>query len=181
MQAGLVLGPTLLGEGSELKAMLFPNGTSVQEFETLAMLGIMMFMFLLGVKTDMSLLSRARKMEVTISMSAVITPFIINFGSMRLFRQQQLRHHHDHKQEEYYISSRAMDVFPTQVAAIVQHLSELRMLSSKLGRLVVFIAVVAQICDVLFMLFNETKSPKTGLILLLFLIFLFCVIRPLML
>jgi Kef-type K+ transport system membrane component KefB len=72
--AGVLLGPTLFGEG--FSAALFP--TDVRPFLTaLANVGVAVFMFVVGLELERTLLRGRGRIAVTVSVSSVVLPFAL--------------------------------------------------------------------------------------------------------
>ncbi len=79
MTAGLMLGPSLLGAlFPGLSELIFPEDSFIT-LNTLSRLGVWLFMFLVGVELDLSVLRRVGKTAFVISQVSIITPLI--FGS----------------------------------------------------------------------------------------------------
>lgn len=79
MTAGLMLGPSLLGSLSPaLYELVFPDDSLIT-LNTLSRLGVWLFMFLVGVELDLSVLRKVGKTAFVISQVSIITPLI--FGS----------------------------------------------------------------------------------------------------
>ncbi|HUG14286.1 MAG TPA: cation:proton antiporter [Thermomicrobiales bacterium] len=70
--AGIMLGPTLLGRiGSDLPGRLFPADVPLR---SIADLGLVFFMFLVGLELDSRLIREQGKKAVVISLSGIIAP-----------------------------------------------------------------------------------------------------------
>ncbi len=78
--AGIFLGPSLLQPlAPEVYAFLFPEG-SVQRLYFLSQVGILLFMFIVGLELDTKVLrSKARSIFV-ISQASIVAPFILGIG-----------------------------------------------------------------------------------------------------
>ena len=75
MIAGIILGPTILGRISpELPGRLFPSTVPLRQ---LADLGLVFFMFLVGLELDPRLIRREGRRAFTISLSGVAFPFAL--------------------------------------------------------------------------------------------------------
>ncbi|MFA6576337.1 MAG: cation:proton antiporter [Nocardioides sp.] len=70
--AGILLGPSLLG--AELSQQLFPTDT--RPFLTLlAQIGLILFMFVVGLELDVSLVKGRGKVAVSVSLASILLPF----------------------------------------------------------------------------------------------------------
>ena len=80
MTAGLMLGPSLFGALSpELFAIAFPEN-SFDTLNAMSRLGVWLFMFLVGVELDLSVLRKVGKTAVIISQVSIITPLLFGAG-----------------------------------------------------------------------------------------------------
>src|SRR3954452_23849598 len=71
--AGIVLGPTVLGRvAPAAPAWLFPPEGPLK---AIADLGLVFFMFMVGLELDTGLMKKEGRRAVQISLSGVITPF----------------------------------------------------------------------------------------------------------
>ena len=73
--AGVVLGPSLLGLlPGDLDTVLFP--TDVRPYLiVIAQLGLVLFMFVVGLEVDMALIRRHRRTAKTVSLASIALPF----------------------------------------------------------------------------------------------------------
>ena len=77
MLAGIMLGPSLLGWAAPgLSASLFPPG-SLGFLSALSQIGLVFFMFLVGLELDLSLLRGQGKAAVVTSHASIIAPFCL--------------------------------------------------------------------------------------------------------
>ncbi len=78
--AGILLGPSLLGwVAPELSAALFPK-ESLGIMQMVAQLGVVLFMFLVGLELDPKLLRGRGHTSVAISHTSIIVPFLLGTG-----------------------------------------------------------------------------------------------------
>lgn len=77
MIAGIVLGPSLLGLlAPNIEAALFPPA-SLGVLGLLSQFGLILFMFLIGLETDLRLLRGRGTQSVVISHASIIVPFVL--------------------------------------------------------------------------------------------------------
>lgn len=78
MVAGVVLGPSLLGRvAPELQAQLFPPGTSDVVLYTLAQVGLVLYMFIIGVNFDVDHVRQRAGTAAAVSVTGTVAPLII--------------------------------------------------------------------------------------------------------
>ena len=77
---GIMLGPSLLGRiAPGWQAMVLPPETA-PTLSVIAQLGVILYMFLVGLELDLSLLRTSLSKTVIISLSAIIVPFVLGTG-----------------------------------------------------------------------------------------------------
>ena len=80
MIAGIVLGPSLLGlYFPEFSAFLFPK-ESLPNLQFLSQIGLILFMYIVGMELDLSVLRKKAKDAVIISHASIIFPFALGIG-----------------------------------------------------------------------------------------------------
>lgn len=78
--AGIFLGPSLLQPAApEVHAFLFPEG-SMQRLYFLSQVGILLFMFIVGLELDTKLLRAKARSIVIISQVSIVAPFTLGIG-----------------------------------------------------------------------------------------------------
>lgn len=78
--AGIVLGPSLLGRISpEASAFLVPPAI-VPSLQILSQVGVVLFMFLVGLELDVGVLRRRTHAVVAISHASIVAPFLMGAG-----------------------------------------------------------------------------------------------------
>jgi Kef-type K+ transport system membrane component KefB len=75
--AGVMLGPSLLGHvAPELSKFLFPPGV-IPLLGTLSQIGIILYMFLVGLKLDTRQLRRRTATSIAVSHASIVVPFLL--------------------------------------------------------------------------------------------------------
>ncbi|KAF8402548.1 hypothetical protein HHK36_010633 [Tetracentron sinense] len=77
MIGGLLTGPLFLGRNRKLEARIFPED-SFYVYETFAFFGCLFFLFLVGVKMDLSMVKKSGKKALVIGLSSFFVPLIVN-------------------------------------------------------------------------------------------------------
>ena len=80
MIAGIVLGPSLLGlYFPEISALLFP-AKSLGNLQFLSQIGLILFMFIVGMELDLKVLRNKAHDAVVVSHASIIIPFALGIG-----------------------------------------------------------------------------------------------------
>jgi Kef-type K+ transport system membrane component KefB len=86
MIGGILLGPSLLGAAwPQGYATLFP-ASSMPVLQMLSQLGLVLFMFMVGLELDPTLLRGRQRASILISHTSIVFPFILGVGSAWLLR-----------------------------------------------------------------------------------------------
>ncbi|HEX3870118.1 MAG TPA: cation:proton antiporter, partial [Pirellulales bacterium] len=84
MVAGMLLGPSLLGWlWPELSSQLFPPQSKAVIF-TVSQVGLVLYMFLIGVEFDVALIRQRLRTAVSVSVAGIAVPFVLG-GTIALF------------------------------------------------------------------------------------------------
>lgn len=85
--AGILLGPSLLGYFfPEVSAFLFPTGKipgtvdSIKNLQMLSQVGLVLFMFIIGMELDISILKKKAHSAVIVSHASIMFPFLLGMG-----------------------------------------------------------------------------------------------------
>ncbi|MBC7977059.1 MAG: cation:proton antiporter [Myxococcales bacterium] len=82
--AGILLGPSLLGAAApSVKAALFP-ATSFGALNLMSQIGLILFMFMIGLKLDPSFLHGRLRTSIAISHASIVLPFMLG-GALAVF------------------------------------------------------------------------------------------------
>lgn len=77
---GIILGPSVFGYIPGWTSNIFPS-SSIITFSVFANFGLIIFMFIVGAELDLNLVTAQWKHALTISVSAMITPFALGLAS----------------------------------------------------------------------------------------------------
>ncbi|WCJ34817.1 cation/hydrogen exchanger 15 [Euphorbia peplus] len=139
---GVVLGPSVLGLNVGFAENVFPVKGGVV-LETMSVFGFMLFIFLIGVKTDPSILLRAGKRVVAIGTLA----FCIPYGLAGLVKVNLCDSFSLNKNTCKLLERLVLLQSLTSFTVVATFLAELNILNSEIGRLA---TSSAMICDLFF-------------------------------
>ncbi|CAN0916484.1 Cation/H(+) antiporter 15 [Linum grandiflorum] len=125
---GVILGPTLLGRTEYFRNEVFPHN-SQDLLEIVAFVGYANFMFLVGVKMDVSTVMNSGKKVITIGLAAMILPMVLGLAA---------QHSKINNAESKFVVAQIFTVTGIQslttFAVVSQLLSELKLTNSEIGR-----------------------------------------------
>lgn len=139
VQGGIILGPSVLGNWPWFVNHFFPL-RSVMVLETMANLGLLYFLFLVGVEMDLEVIKRTGKKAFVIAICGMIVPFIIGsaFASMTV-GDKKVAH-------TSYLLFIGVAVSVTAFPVLARILAELKLLNTELGRIAMSAAVINDMC-----------------------------------
>ena len=142
MLAGIILGPSLLGlHFPELSAVLFPID-SLNNLQFLSQIGLILFMFIIGMELDLSVLKNKAHDAVVISHASIVIPFTLGVGLAYFLYQHYAPSNVEFLSYSLFIGiSMSITAFPV-LARIIQ---ERGLQKSKLGALVITCAAADDI------------------------------------
>ena len=78
MIAGVLLGPSLFGLlWPDLQHQVFPKGASMSILYASSQIGLVLYMFLIGVEFDTNLIRRRLRSAVGVSLAGILTPLVL--------------------------------------------------------------------------------------------------------
>ncbi|MBL1408904.1 cation:proton antiporter [Sphingobacterium faecale] len=142
MLAGIILGPSLLGlHFPEVSAVLFPID-SLSNLQFLSQIGLILFMFIIGMELDLSVLKNKAHDAVVISHASIVIPFTLGVGLAYFLYQHYAPANVEFLSYSLFIGiSLSITAFPV-LARIIQ---ERGLQKSKLGALVITCAAADDI------------------------------------
>lgn len=176
--AGIILGPTVFGQIPNYLTTIFPAG-SVTGLNLVANLGIILFMFFLGMEVDISFVKRNAKAAISIGLATLIVPF--GFGclfALPLYNAYMDGHGIEFKVFMVFIAvSLSITAFPV----LCRILTELRLVKERVGIIVLTSGtindVVGWILLALCIILSNSQSDPVNVVYILlctFGWFLFC-------
>ncbi|PNY14595.1 cation H(+) antiporter 19-like protein [Trifolium pratense] len=180
MQGGILLGPSTIGRNKKFLEIFFPN-KSLTVLETLANIGLLFFLFLVGLELDMCSIRRTGSKSICIALAGIPVPFLLGIGTSLVLRATISK---DADRTPFLVFmgvSLSITAFPI----LARILAELKPLTTDVGRMAMSAAVAAWILLALAIaLSGSNSSPLVSLWVLLcgvgFVIFVIVVIKPLL-
>lgn len=141
-QAGLILGPSVLGVNPVFRDLVFPL-SSFYIVDTFAYFGVMLFLFIIGVKTDLSLIRKSGKKVVAIGICTFSLPLLFNSLLSNLITNSIPMEPRIHRSMVWIASFQAISSFHV----IVCLLADLKLMNSSLGRLAISSSMISGLCS----------------------------------
>ncbi|KAL6228012.1 hypothetical protein ACLB2K_001966 [Fragaria x ananassa] len=140
IMGGVLLGPSVLGQYKPFADTIFPM-RSVMVIETMANVGLLYFLFLVGLEMDIAVIRRMGKRAVIIAVAGMILPFAIGAAFSFLI--------HDRGQsmnQGTFILFLGVALSVTAFPVLARVLAELKLVNTELGRIALSSALVNDMC-----------------------------------
>ncbi|KAL7165109.1 hypothetical protein ACSBR2_040900 [Camellia fascicularis] len=179
---GVILGPSVLGQNEEFANTIFPL-RSVMVLETMANVGLLYFLFLVGVEMDLAVLRRTRKKALAIAIAGMILPFIVGISFSFILHQKS-----QETKQGTFILFLGVALSVTAFPVLARILAELKLLNTEIGRIAMSSALINDVCAWILLAFaialseNDTSSLASLWVILSSIAFvMLCIffIRPL--
>ncbi|CAA3028093.1 cation H(+) antiporter 15-like [Olea europaea subsp. europaea] len=180
---GFILGPSILGQNVAFLDEVFPRKSRLV-LDTISIFGFILFIFLIGVKIDPSMVLRPSKKALAVGILGFFLPFGLAASAVFLLDRFSALDKNISRALPHILAMQSMTAFPV----ITCFLDELKILNSDIGRLASSSSVICDVClwSFIFIKFAadlaRTKSLSViiGSLLsgVLFVIFVIKVIRP---
>ncbi|KAI7980491.1 Cation/H(+) antiporter 15, partial [Camellia lanceoleosa] len=181
---GVVLGPSILGQSEEFAKAVFPL-RSVMVLETMANVGLLYFLFLIGVEMDLAVIHRTGRKALAIATGGITLPFIIGISFSFILQQKS---HTSTKNQATVILFLGVALSVTAFPVLSRILAELKLLSSNIGRIAMASALISDMCAWILLAIaialdeNDTTSMAALWVIVSSLAFVVCcifLVRPL--
>ncbi|AQK94502.1 Cation/H(+) antiporter 15 [Zea mays] len=139
--AGVILGPSVMGQVEVWGTTVFPV-RSLLTLETVAHLGLLYFLFLVGLEMDVNVIRRSGKKALIIAVAGMALPFCIGTATSFVFRHQVSKNVHQASFLLFLGVALSVTAFPV----LARILAEIKLLNSDLGRIAMSAAIVNDMC-----------------------------------
>ncbi|KAI3450271.1 hypothetical protein Pfo_006936 [Paulownia fortunei] len=139
---GIIMGRSFLGNIDAYRETLFsPGGTLI--LETFADMGFMLYLFILGLQIDLSLVKRVERNAVVIGAACFLVPLAVGLAAIFILSQLIEIETSVKQSLPFVVSLNAISSFPV----ITSLLADLNILNSEIGRVATLASLVSDICN----------------------------------
>ncbi|XP_068640540.1 cation/H(+) antiporter 15-like [Aristolochia californica] len=180
---GILLGPSVLGRYKPYEEALFPL-RSIMVLETMANVGLIYFLFLIGLEMDITVIKRTGKKSVVLAVSGMALPFIISIVTSFVLKSFMTKGKMVDQGTFLLFLCVALSV--TAFPVLARILADLKLLNTDIGRLAMSAALINDMCAwillALAIAMAENSSTVSSLWVILsgsgFVLFCLFVVRP---
>ncbi|KAK9086159.1 hypothetical protein Syun_028553 [Stephania yunnanensis] len=178
---GILLGPSALGRSDKFLHTVFP-ARSMTVLDTLANIGLLFFLFLVGLELDIRAILRTGKKSLFVAAAGISLPFVLGIGTSVVLRNTISKG----VQGGSFLVFMGVSLSITAFPVLARILAELKLLTTDLGRTAMSAAAVndvaAWILLALAIALSGSSSPFISLWVLFtgfaFVVFAILVLRP---
>ncbi|XP_040959819.1 cation/H(+) antiporter 15 [Gossypium hirsutum] len=158
-QGGVILGPSVLGRVQGFASTIFPS-RSVMVLETMANVGLVYFLFLVGVEMDLTVLRKTGKRALAVAIGGMILPFVVGICFTIVLHERKPKS----LNTATYILLLGVTLSVTAFPVLARILFELKLINSEIGKLAMSSALLNVMCAWILLAFviatadNDAKS-----------------------
>ncbi|TKY73824.1 Cation/H(+) antiporter 15 [Spatholobus suberectus] len=138
---GVMLGPSVLGQNETFANAVFPL-RSVMVIETMANIGLLYFLFLVGVEMDITAMRSVGRKAVASAIAGMVLPFIVGIAFSFLLAKKT----DSDINRGTYILFLGVALSVTAFPVLARILAELKLVNTELGRLALSAALINDVC-----------------------------------
>ncbi|KAI4332055.1 hypothetical protein L6164_016994 [Bauhinia variegata] len=177
---GLCLGPSLLGRYPQFVNSVFPL-RSVMVLETMANVGLLYFLFLVGLEMDISVIRRTGKKALAMALAGMVLPFSVGAAFSLIMNVE------DGMTRSTYVLFLGVALSVTAFPVLARILAELKLINTEIGKLALSSSLINDMCAwvmlalAIAMSESEASSWASVWVLLssaVFVVICFFVVRP---
>ncbi|MCO5571912.1 hypothetical protein L7F22_025663 [Adiantum nelumboides] len=181
---GVLLGPSGFGRNKAYLHTIFPK-SSMTLLDTIATIGLLFFLFMVGLELDLKEIRRSGKTALIVALSGIIAPFLGGIGVATLLKQSL----NLETELAPLVVFLGVPVSITAFPVLVRIMAERRVLGTKLGRMVIPAAAINDVCAWILLaigvaIAGPSKSPVTPAYVLLcgvgYVIFMLTIVKRFM-
>ncbi|KAL3530940.1 hypothetical protein ACH5RR_010262 [Cinchona calisaya] len=155
---GIIMGPSILSRSKKFRSYFFPDNAEFV-LKNVGVLGFVYFLFISGVKTDLSVVVKtAGRKHWYIALFSIVVPLICTISVAIPLRKSM--------EKEFATASSilgASSLFAMSAFPVIQLIiKEFNLLSSEIGRLALLIAVISDILGISFIIAFEATKQEEG-------------------
>ncbi|OIT00785.1 PREDICTED: cation/H(+) antiporter 24 isoform X1 [Nicotiana attenuata] len=169
---GIIVGPSVLSRSKRFRNFIFPD-TADYTLKNIGLIGFMYFLFISGVKTDLSQIKKAGKKQWYIAIFGVSIPMLCSLFIGIGVRKSMKKELSKASSMLGLTSEFAITAFPV----IYPIIRELNLLSSEIGRMALSTALISDVIGIQFIVAFEAakQGEEKSMYALWFLISLFLI------